>query len=300
VSPFSRGFGILFGPVIRLFDGAARVVTRRVFRVEVRDQLDSALNLTELARVITASGEQGNLSVGQTNLLTRAATLGDRRAGEVMVPRPDIHWLSAGATLTELRQASQTTGYSRFPVYGRDENDVRGTVHIKSLLNTVREEHAHTAVDLWVTPVLFVPESVPLRRLLADFAQTRRTAAIVIDEFGSTAGIITIEDVVEELVGEIEDEFDAEETFVQRIGIDRYRLPGSLNVDQLARFVGVTLPDGPYETVAGYVLDALGVIPDVGDTVESEAVTVTVRQVDGVRITEIDVYIHPPSIKVSP
>ena len=297
VSPFSRGFGVLFGPLIRLFDKTARVVTTRVFRVEVRDQLDSSLNLTELTRVIMASGEQGNLSVGQAHLLTRAATLGDRRVSEVMVPRPDIHWLTNTATLAELREASQATGHSRFPVYGRDENDVLGTVHIKALLEAKREAYATTPVTASITPVLFVPESVALRRLLADFAQTQRTAAIVIDEFGSTAGIVTIEDVVEELVGEIEDEFDPRETFVRRIGTDRYRLPGSLQVDQFAAFLGVTLPDGPYETVAGFVLDALGMIPAVGATVTTDALTFTVRHVDAVRITEVDVQLHAVDAK---
>lgn len=293
VSPFSRGFGILFGPVIRLFDATARAVTIGVFRVEVRDQLDSALNLTELVRIIAASGAQGNFSAGQTNMLTRAALLGDRRVNEVMVPRPDIHWLTTGATLAQLRQASQATGHSRFPVCGRDEDDVIGTVHIKSLLATERQYYAETTIDAWVTPVLFVPESVVLRRLLADFDQTKRSAAMVIDEYGSTAGLVTIEDVVEELVGEIEDEFDPRETFVRRVGTNSYRMPGALGVDQLAALVGVTLPDGPYETIAGFVLEALGAIPAVGETVATDTVTVTVRQVDDVRITEVDVTVHP-------
>ena len=294
VSPFSRGFGTVFGPVIRLFDATARMVTTRVFRVDVRDQLDSALNLTELARIITVSGAQGNFSAGQTNLLTRAAMLGDRRVNEVMVPRPDIHWLSQGATLAQLRQASQATGHSRFPVHGTDEDDVMGTVHIKSLLATDRQRYADTTIDAWVTPVLFVPESVVLRRLLADFDQTQRTGALVIDEYGSTAGLVTIEDVVEELVGEIEDEFDPRETFVRRVGANSYRMPGALSIDQLTALVGVSVPDGPYETIAGFVLDALGVIPVVGDTVDTETLTVTVRQVDDVRITEVDVTVHTP------
>lgn len=296
VSPFSRGFGIVFGPIIRLFDATARLVTRHVFRVDVRDQLDSALNLTELARIITASGAQGNFSAGQTNLLTRAAMLGDRRVNEVMVPRPDIHWLTQGATLAQLRQASQNTGHSRFPVCGHDEDDVIGTVHIKSLLETPPKHYADTTIDAWVTPALFVPESVVLRRLLADFDQMQRTAAIVIDEYGSTAGLVTIEDVVEELVGEIEDEFDPRETFVRRVGANSYRMPGALSIDQLTALIGVALPDGPYETIAGFVLDALGVIPAAGDTVETEAVTVTVRQVDEVRITEVDVTVHSPHV----
>jgi CBS domain containing-hemolysin-like protein len=289
VSPFSRSFGIVFGPVIRLFDATARLVTTRVFGVTVRDQLDSALNLTELARVITVSGEQGNLSASQTTLLTKAAMLGDRRVSEIMVPRPDVHWLTLGANLAQLRTASQLTGHSRFPVYGNDENDVQGTVHIRALLAAERDAYDTTPIDRFVTPVLFVPESVPLRRLLADFGATQRTAAMVIDEFGSTAGMVTIEDVVEELVGEIEDEFDPKESQISRVGPSRFRLAGSLPVDQLATVLGITVPDGPYETIAGFVLDTLGRIPHVGDTIARDDATFTVSQVDEVRITAIDV-----------
>lgn len=295
VSPFSRSFGVVFGPVIHLFDRSARVVTTRAFNVAVRDQLDSALNLTELARVITASGETGNLTESQTALLTKAATLGDRRVSEVMVPRPDVRWLEKGMTLTDLRHASKTTGHSRFPVYGADENDVLGTVHIRALLEKDRTSHDATLIDTFVTPVLLVPESVPLRRLLADFGQSQRTVALVIDEFGSTAGLVTIEDVVEELVGEIEDEFDAHDTFITRIGPNRYRLAGSVQTDQCETVLGVTLPDGPYETVAGLVLDALGRIPAVGEHVTLASVTLTVSEVDDVRITQIEVDVHDVS-----
>lgn len=294
VSPFSRGFGVLFGPVIRVFDVAARVVTTRVFGVEVRDQLDSALNLTELARVIRASGEQGNLSAGQATLLTKATALGDRRVSEVMVPRPDIHWLHVDATLEDLRRASDLTGHSRFPVYRADENDVLGTVHIKSLLSTPRAAYPTTTIHASLTPVLTVPESVLLRRLLADFARSQRTAAIVIDEFGTTAGIVTIEDVVEELVGEIEDEFDPYETSVRRIGPNRFRLPGSFSIEQCAALLHVSIPDGPYETLAGFVLDHLGRIPAAGESVTVSGGTITVHNVDQVRITELDVLLSQP------
>lgn len=289
VAPFSRGFSLLFRPVIRVFDRAAQAVSQRVFRVEVARELEGGHSLGELSRIIAASQEEGSLSVEQAALLSRAAGLGDRRVTEVMVARPDIVWLTADDDLTELRAAARRTGHSRFPVRGTSEDEVLGTVHVKDLLRVPPDEHATTSVAAVAAPMLAVPESETLRRLLSDLRRTQRTFAVVVDEYGGTAGIVTVEDVLEQLVGEIEDEFDPAGHPVRRIGAGRYLVRGSTRVDRVEELLGSDLPDGEYETLAGFVLDRLGHIPEPGESVEHGEHRFTVTRVEGVRVTEISV-----------
>jgi CBS domain containing-hemolysin-like protein len=287
VTPATRGFGVLFGPVIRVFDRAAARVARSVFRVEHTMELEGGHSLDELARIIAASGAEGSLSVQQAQLLRRAVELGDTRVSEVMVPRPDVVWLTTDDTLADLRHLARSTGHSRFPVHTGREDDVLGSVHVKDLLAVPTDQHAVTPVTEVVAPMLAVPESEPLRRLLSDLRREQRTAALVVDEYGGTAGIVTVEDVLERLVGDIEDEFDRQGHAVRRIGAGRHLLRGSLQLDRVAELFGVELPEGEYETAAGYVLDQLGHIPEPGERVEVDGWELTVTRVEGVRITEL-------------
>jgi CBS domain containing-hemolysin-like protein len=287
VVPLTRAFGLVFGPVIRLFDRVAEAVTVHLLRVEVATELSGGHSLDELARIIRASGQMGSLSREQTRLLRRAVELGDRRIEEVMVPRPDVVWLPAAATLADLRIEAQRTGYSRFPVHGEHEDDVIGSVHIKDLLAVPAAAHATTPVTAVATPMLVVPESGRLRRLLAELRREQRTAALVIDEHGGTAGIVTVEDVLEELVGEIEDEFDARSLTLRRIGPGRTVVDARLRVDRASDLFGEALPDGAYETLAGFVLDQLGHLPVVGEVVQYGRLELTVTALDGTRITEL-------------
>jgi CBS domain containing-hemolysin-like protein len=293
VAPFSRGFAVLFGPVIRVFDGAARVFTERVLRVEVADELAGGHSLDELSRIIAASEQDGSLTVDQAVLLSRAAELGDRRVTEVMVARPDVVWLTADDDLDALRAAARGTGHSRFPVRGASEDEVLGTVHVKDLLRVPAARHATTSVEAVAAPVLAVPESENLRALLSDLRREQKTFALVVDEYGGTAGIVTVEDVLEQLVGEIEDEFDPAGHAIRRVGAVRHLVRGSTRLDRVEVQLGIELPDGEYETLAGFVLDQLGHIPEPGEEVTYGGRTFTVTKREGVRVTEIAV-VEPP------
>lgn len=289
-APAMRVFGWVFGPIIRIFDGAASWMTEKVFGVEVADELAGGHTLDELSRIIAASSDEGVLSDQQAELLSRAVGLWDRRASEVLVPAPDVVWLEADQSVEDLRAASRDTGHSRFPV--RDGDDVVGTVHVKDLLRVERDDRARMATmrDL-ATPCLIVPESEPLRRLLASLRSDRRTFAVVVDEYGSVAGILTLEDLLEQLVGDIEDEFDRDRVpVVRRVGRGRFHVAGSLRLDRFADAVGVALPSGDYETVAGLVMHDLGRIPEAGETVELEGAVLTVIRMEGVRIVEVEVH----------
>ena len=286
VTPITRWFGIVAGPVIRVFDGAAAALTRRVFRVEVKEELHGGLDLDELARVIDASREDGALADVQADLLERATRLGDQRVASVMVPRPDIVWLDADDDLEALRRASATSGHSRFPVREGDD-EVVGTVHVKDLLAADSPDATLRSI---AAPPLVVPESERLRSLLTTMRRGQRTFAVVVDEYGTPSGVVTIEDVVEQLVGDIEDEFDGpDEPRVRRLGRGRFRVQGTVRTSRFRSMTGVTLPDGDYETVAGFVIDRLGHLPEVGESVDVDDVRLTVTEVDGVRVVELEV-----------
>jgi CBS domain containing-hemolysin-like protein len=287
VTPVTRGFGIVLGPIIRVFDRSAEGLARRVFRIEPTSELEGGHSLDELARIIAASGEEGSLTSHQAQLLRRAVELGDTRVAEVMVPRPDVVWLTAEDTLADLRAHARQTGHSRFPVNTGREDDVLGSVHVKDLLTVPADQHRDTPVTQVMAPMLAVPESEPLRRLLADLRREQRTFALVVDEYGGTAGIVTVEDVLEELVGEIEDEFDRRGHVVRRVGAGRHLLLGSLRVDRVEELFGLELPEGEYETVAGFVLDRLGHIPEPGERVDVDGWELSVTRIEGVRITEL-------------
>ena len=293
-APPMRLFGLLFGPVIRVFDRSAAWMTERVFGVEVAEELAGGHTLDELSRIIAASSDEGVLTDDQAELLARAVGLWDRRASEVLVPAPDVVWLDADQSADELRALSRDTGHSRFPV--RDGEDILGTVHVKDLLRAERTTTGDGRLprvrDL-ATSCLIVPESEPLRRLLASFRSSQRTFAVVVDEYGSVVGILTLEDLLEELVGDIEDEFDRERPpSVRRVGRGRFRMAGSVRVDRFAAAVGVELPTGEYETMAGLVMDRLGRIPDEGETLQVDGLDITVTRMEGVRVAEVEAHRH--------
>lgn len=287
VTPITRLFGIVFGPIIRIFDGSAQRITRGLFRVEVRSELEGGHSLDELARIVTASGEEGSLSDQQTQLLTRAIGLGDRRVSEVMVPRPDVVWLAADDTLSDLRALARSTGHSRFPIRGDSEDEVVGTVHVKDLLAVPSDRHDETSVLEVAVPMLAVPESESLRRLLGELRRDHRTFALAVDEYGGTAGLVTVEDVLEQLVGEIEDEFDREGSQIRRLGVGRFLVRGTLRAHQVEELFSTRLPEGEFETVAGFVLDQLGHIPEPGEQVIHGQLEFTVMELEAVRITQV-------------
>ena len=283
---FSHGALLVLGPVVRLFDRAAEEVTRRAFRVETPSRLDDAPGLDELGRIIAASGARGSLTSSQTELLRRAVSLGARRVGEVMVPRPDVVWATTGMTIEAMTALSRTSGHSRFPIRGATEDEVLGTVHVKDQLRPLGDHRPETVDEVAAAP-LFVPESETLRALLDEFRQRRRTFAVVVDEYGSVAGIVTLEDVLEALVGDIEDEFDRSRAGATRGQATIDRVPGSMTLARFRDRSGIMLPEGPYETVAGLLMAELGRVPSVGDRVVVAGLELSVARREGLRVTEV-------------
>lgn len=282
-----RWFGNGFGPIIRVFDGAAGWVTRRVFRVEVAEERHGGFSADELARIVLASQAEGQLSRDQGELLTRAVELGERRVYEVMVPRTRVTFLDGDTPVEELRVAARRTGHSRFPVVGETDDDILGTVHIKDLLTVPAADRDRAVLRSIATPALIVPDTDRLRPLLAKMRQARRTFAVVADEYGGVAGIVTLEDVVEELVGEIEDEFDPADSPIREGADGTFLFDGTVRVEEVESTLGCELPDGDYETVAGLLIDQLGRIPGEGEFVETSGWRLQVLEQDGLRVVTV-------------
>ncbi len=281
-----RAYRSVFAPVIRFFDEASNRVTGWL-GYEPTEELLAGYAPDELARVIQASTEGGSLPDETAELLLRAVELGERRVSEVMVPRPDVAWVAADDPVSAVRDASRQTGFSRFPAHGESEDEVVGTIHIKDLLTVAADEHDTRPIRELADEALVVPESHTLRRLLTDLRQHRRTFAVVVDEYGGVAGIVTLEDVLESIVGEIEDEFDREVPALRRLGAGRVVVPGRLRVDRLERLLDSEVPEGDYETVAGFVIDRLGRIPSAGEHVDLGRWRFTVVDVEDNRVVEV-------------
>lgn len=286
LAPGMRVFLIVAGPLIRVFDSAANGLLRGM-GVEPVEELDVTVDAGELAQLIGESEHAGALSDSQAELLERALAFRERRVAEVMVPAPHVLSVPADATAADLRELAVRSGRSRFPVTDDGLDDVVGVVRAKDVLCVPLEQRATTPVRALASEPLVVPESTTLVPLLAALQRDRSPLAVVVDEHGATAGLITLEDVVEELVGEIRDEHDRAEPRVIAQPGGAWIVPGSWRPDEVARDTGVALPEGDYETVGGLVMDRLGRVPSPGDTVEVEGVTLRVLRTDGHAVARV-------------
>jgi CBS domain containing-hemolysin-like protein len=289
LAPFIAVYGTVFGPVIHVLNGAANWTVRRL-GMEPREELSEVRTLSELERVIAASTEEGTLAGSASTLLTRSIRFGTKTAADALVPRPDVVAIAMDASAADLVQLSARTGYSRFPVSGADIDDVRGTVLVRTVHGVPYPQRAETTVATLMDDPVVVPETRELEDVLLDMQQSRQHLMIVVDEYGGTAGIVTLEDIVEEIVGEIDAAYDARTpTLTKPIRGGSHALAGGLHADEVREASGFEMPDGDYETLAGFVLDRLGHIPKVGERVEQNGWVFEVRSMDRHRIAEVDV-----------
>lgn len=281
-----RGFIIVFRPLIAVLNATANGVLR-LFGVKPADTLDVGHSAGDLAMVIAAGQEEGVIEDFAHRLLTGAIVFGDLDAAEVMIPRPDVMAVTAGATVADIESVMKRTGHSRIPVYNEDLDDVLGFVHVKDLMGVGDEDRDRAIDNELIRAILFVPESAHIRSVLDEMRQTRIHIAMVIDEHGSTAGIITMEDIAEELVGEIRDEHDRRERHPTTTSDGRVIAPALMRPDQLADY-GIDLPEGEYETIGGLIMDRLGRLPVTGDVVDEEGWRLRVTSTDGRRVREVE------------
>jgi CBS domain containing-hemolysin-like protein len=290
-----RWFSAVFRPFITHLNNMANRVVRR-FGIEPAEELASARGPQELAALARHSAKEGALEPDTAELFVRTLNLADLTAENVMTPRVQVIALESQATCADVANATRATGLSRFPVYQGGLDSVVGVAHIKDVLAVPAEQRRHRRVSQVMREPLLVPESLTVDRLL-DRLGGKRTMAVVIDEYGGTAGVATLEDIVEEVVGEVRDEHDPHETpDLAPAGADEqgralYSADGYARTDQLAR-VGLRMPEGPYETLAGLVATLLGRIPVTGDTVEVAGWRLDVVDATGRRASRV--LLHAP------
>ncbi|MGQ7297300.1 hemolysin family protein [Quadrisphaera sp. KR29] len=266
VQGFSRGFARAMAWPIRLLNGMANALLRGLFRTEPQEELASARSADELLSLVRRSAEQGTLEQETAALVQRTLAFSDRRAVDVMTPRIRVRTLSGEDDLTELVAAVHDSGRSRFPVTGADQDDVLGVVHARQALMVPPEQASRVLLRDVVEEPALVPETLELDELLDQLKDSPLQLAVVVDEYGGFAGVVTFEDLVEEIVGEVVDEHDVETSAVREDGEGGWLVSGLLRPDEVAAGTGVQLPEHPdYETVAGLVLRALGRLPEVGE-----------------------------------
>ncbi|MDG1875937.1 MAG: hemolysin family protein [Acidimicrobiales bacterium] len=280
-------YGVLARPLVALLDGMANRLTRTV-GVEPAEELEATPDRDELEHLIRSSGEEGTLDAGEVELLTRSIRLADKSADDAMVPRTRMVAIESNATVHDLVEVAAATGHSRFPVVGDDPDDVLGVVHVKAVHSVLVDARADTPVTDLMAPVVAIPESRDLDELLVDLREGGQQLAVVVDEHGGTAGIITLEDVLEEIVGEIDDEYDAPPTLLTRVeAAGSTVVPGSLHPDEVENATGFEMPEGEYETLAGLMLDRLGHIPVPGEMVTVDDWRLEVVAMDRLRVATV-------------
>ncbi|MER7547558.1 hemolysin family protein [Spirillospora sp. NPDC127506] len=281
------------GPLIRLFDASANRLVRAA-GIEPVEELHHGATLEELGHIIGESG--GQLPEGQVDLLERALVFSERDAEEVMVPRVDVVTVPASARAAELSDVVSASGHTRYPVLGDGVDDVVGVVGLEELITLGPQDAARTAVGDIARPPLLLPSSLPLPEVVLRLQGAAEPMACVVDEYGGFAGIVTWEDVAEELVGEIADENELGEDLAIRAG-EWWTTDAGLRMDEVAHETGIALPDGDYETVAGLLLKELGRVARPGDVVRVDLPPTRLDEPPRTAVVEVlTVHRHVPEL----
>jgi CBS domain containing-hemolysin-like protein len=305
VQGFMRGFTTANRPAIALFNAAANGVLRRL-GIEPQEELASARSPEELMSLVGRSAEQGTLAPDTATLLQRSLAFGDRRADEIMTPRTRMITMRATDPVIRVVEEARSTGFSRFPVLGQRADDVVGIVHVKHAVRIPPGRREEVPVAEVMVPPIVVPSSLELDPLLETLREGGLQLAVVVDEFGGVDGVVTLEDVVEEIVGEVRDEHDRRDEAITQEASNRWVVSGLLRPDEVRHATGIALPEsdeGDYETLAGLLSERLERVPRAGDVVELEArddegerrtVRLSVRRMDALRVDRVRMEVGPP------
>ncbi|WP_022929263.1 hemolysin family protein [Patulibacter americanus] len=296
-----RAFTTATAYPLRFLNGSANAILRRL-GIEPQEELASARSAQELSSLVRRSAEQGTLETNTATLLQRSLAFGERRADDVMTPRTRMKTVDADDTVAAVLDQARKTGHSRFPVEVEDSEEIAGVAHIRHAVAVPFERRDEVRVrDVMVAPVV-VPSTLELDPLLAVLRQGGLQMAVVVDEFGGVDGVVTLEDLIEEIVGEVLDEHDDRSSVARRQADGSWLMPALLRPDEAEEIIGVPVPeDEDYETLGGLVALHLERIPDVGDEVVLDVpdeedphhrVTITVRTMDGLRVDELRVVVE--------
>ena len=250
----------------------------------------------ELDMLVDASYNEGVLNETEAEMLHNMFKFSDLMAKQVMIPRTDMVCIPNDISYEELNKVALENQYTRYPVYEENIDKILGFIHVKDLFSLAMKHEAFSVQKL-IRPLMLVPETMTLDNLIIEFRKLHCQIAVVIDEFGGTSGLITLEDVLEEIIGEVQDEFDEEaEADIKEIGEDTYIANAMMRIDELVKFFDLKeslFEEDDVDTIAGLVVKLLGRIAQVGDTVSFNGLTFTVKEVDGARITKLQIYKEP-------
>ncbi|MEY4741851.1 MAG: hypothetical protein RL672_601 [Actinomycetota bacterium] len=283
---FQLAFTWVFLLAIKLLNAVGNGIVRSL-GIEPKEELSSSRSAEELTALVRRSASLGSLDEGTATLITKTLALSQLTAADAMTPRPRMHTLDAGASVADLIASCVRTGHSRFPVVDGSSDDVLGLAHVKQAAAVPRAKRNDVPVTAIMVEPLRVPETMSLETLMVELRAKGLQMALVVDEYGGTAGLITLEDLVEELVGELADEHDRARTGITRGRNSSVLFPGMIRPDEL-REMAIKVPDdGAYETVAGFIMASLGRIPAVGDEVAVEDGVLRVERMDARRVDRV-------------
>jgi CBS domain containing-hemolysin-like protein len=286
VIPFQVAFTTVFRPIVALLNNTANGVLR-MLGIEPKEELSGARTAEELASLVRRSATEGSLDRDTATLLERTLAFSDLTAQDVMTPRPRVKSVDRTDHASDVIALARATGFSRFLVLDESIDEVVGVVHIKQAVAVPREKRGLVPVSALLSEPLRVPETMKLDGLLSELRGRGFQLAVVVDEYGGTAGVATLEDLVEELVGEVSDEHDRTKADVVR-SRDWFTFPGILRPDELLERTSVRVPEeGPFETVAGWLMSELGRLPVVGDVVTVEDGVFRIERLEGRRIDRV-------------
>ncbi|MHB1835409.1 MAG: hemolysin family protein, partial [Solirubrobacteraceae bacterium] len=287
-------------PVVWLLQGSATVLLRPLGFRPISQRL-AVRSEDELRGILAEAEETGIIEEAEEEMLYKVFDFADAEVREVMVPRPDIAALSAETPLKDCLAVVIDSPYTRHPVYQDNLDNVIGVLHIRDIFSAHhRGQLQSMTLPQLLRPVSFIPETKNLGALLNDFRRTQQQMAIVLDEYGATQGLVTLEDLLEEIVGEIADEYDLPDESITWVGPRTAQIAGTFPIDDFAEQFHLTLPPEPFHTLAGLVFDRLGRVPKVGDQVRLGGLRLRVLAVKGLRISLIEVTFHPPAGRASP
>jgi CBS domain containing-hemolysin-like protein len=284
---FQLLFTWTFGWLIWLLNSTGNAIVRS-FGIEPKEELSSSRTAEELSALVKRSASLGALEQRTADLITKTLALSQLVASDVMTPRTKLSSLDAASTVQDVIELSHRTGFSRFPVFTGSNDDVVGIVHVKAAASVPREKRDSVPVTALMVEPFRVPETMSLEKLMGVLRSHGLQLAIVVDEYGGTAGIVTLEDLVEELVGELGDEHDRAKIDITGGKDKSFSFPGMFRPDELLEKLAIEVPeDGSYETIAGFLMAQLGRVAQVGDEVRIESGVLRVERMDGRRVDRI-------------
>lgn len=286
-------FSKLFAPLVKILSVSTNAVVRLLGFNPHADE--ETVTEEEIRMMVDVGGEKGVIEDVQKEMINNIFEFDDLDAGDIMTHRTDMVAVEVGDDLSEVVDTAVSEGYSRIPVYEDDQDNIIGIVYVKDLLAYVGKKlPAKSLRDIMRTP-MYVPESKICGDLFKEMTEKRTQMAVVVDEYGGTAGIVTLEDIVEAIVGNIQDEYDDEDEEISKINETTFTIDGMTNLEEVAELTGTELPEGSYDTVAGFIIKELGLLPEEGKTYEVnyKNLKLTVLSVDERRIDKVRVEILP-------